>query len=297
MRSEGPSRSAGPAASTSFAGSDWLSARMDMPPPGALGWLRAVARGLPIALAAYGGLIVMLVVRLVERPLFGLSRPWTPYITQAVCRFALWVMGIRLTVRGTPMTQPGAIVANHSSWLDIFSLNAVSRVYFVSKDDVAAWPGIGWLARATGTVFIARKGTEAKAQQEVFETRLRAGHRLLFFPEGTSTDSLRILPFKSTLFAAFYGPRLEHLMHVQPVTVIYRAPADRDPRFFGWWGDMGFGPHLLAVLAAPAGGEVEVVLHPEVPVSAFEGRKALSAHCERVIRASHPFAAARWIEG
>ena len=67
------------------------------------------------------------------------------------------------------MTAPGAIVANHSSWLDIFALNAAQRVYFVAKSEVAGWPGIGWLARATGTVFIARKGTEAKKQQEIFE--------------------------------------------------------------------------------------------------------------------------------
>ena len=120
------------------------------------------------------------------------------------------ILGIRLQVTGRPMAERGAVVANHASWLDIFVLNAVSRVYFVSKAEVAGWAGIGWLARATGTVFIARKGTEAKEQQALFEARLRAGHRLLFFPEGTSTDSLRVLPFKSTLFAAFYTHGMEH---------------------------------------------------------------------------------------
>ncbi|WP_367998774.1 lysophospholipid acyltransferase family protein, partial [Photobacterium sanguinicancri] len=54
------------------------------------------------------------------------------------------------------MKQHGAVVANHSSWLDIFALNARKRIYFVSKAEVAKWPGIGWLARATGTVFINR---------------------------------------------------------------------------------------------------------------------------------------------
>ena len=188
------------------------------------------------------------------------------------------------------MRQKGAVVANHASWLDIFALNAVQRVYFVSKSEVAGWPGIGWLARATGTVFIARKGTEAKRQQGVFEDRLRAGHKLMFFPEGTSTDAVRVLPFKSTLFAAFYTHGLDRILFVQPVTVIYHAPPGEDPRFYGWWGEMGFGPHLLKTLAARRQGRVEVIFHPEVPVDAFASRNDLAAHCERVIRASQTLA-------
>ena len=53
---------------------------------------------------------------------------------------------------------------------------------------------------------------------------------------------------------------------------------------------MEFGPHLLKMLAAPRHGRVDLVFHPEVPVDAFEDRKALAAHCERVIRTSHPLA-------
>lgn len=238
----------------------------------------------------YSCLCLLLLVRLIERPLFGMARPWTPHITQFVCRAAFSILGIGLTVRGKSMAHHGAIVANHSSWLDIFTLNAVQRVYFVAKAEVAHWAAIGWLARATGTVFIARKGTEAKAQQAVFEERLRAGHRLLFFPEGTSTDAIRVLPFKSTLFAAFYTHGLEQILHIQPVTVMYHAPAGADPRYYGWWGEMEFAGHLLKTLATRRQGRVEVIFHPEVPVDAFPDRKALAAHCERVIRASHVLA-------
>jgi lyso-ornithine lipid O-acyltransferase len=196
-----------------------------------------------------------------------------------------------LTVHGKPMTRQGAIVANHSSWLDVFALNAVQRIYFVAKSEVSGWPGIGWLARATGTVFIARKGTEAKRQKEVFEARLMAGHRLLFFPEGTSTDGIRVLPFKSTLFAAFFSPALVRSTHIQPVTVVFHAPEGADPRHYGWWGDMTFADHLLKMLATGRQGRVEITFHPEVPVDAFENRKVLAQHCERVIRTAHVHAA------
>lgn len=268
-----------------------MSGWQDVPPPrqriGLLGWFRVGWRGGLIGLATYGGLLVLLLVRLVEWPLFGQARPVTPRITQGVCRFVLRALGLPLVVQGQPMTAPGAIVANHAGWLDIFVLNAVQHVYFVAKAEVAAWPGIGWLARATGTLFIARKGVEAKRQQEVFEARLHAGHRLLFFPEGTSTDAIRVLPFKSTLFQAFFEPGLVRSMHIQPVTVILHAPEGADRRHYGWWGDMDFVSHLLQVLATPRQGRVEVIFHPEVPVDAFENRKVLAQHCERVIRTAH----------
>jgi 1-acyl-sn-glycerol-3-phosphate acyltransferase len=261
----------------------------DAPPPrariGAGGWLRAALRGAALGATVFGGLALLLLVRLVEAPVHGLHRPWTPWITQGVCRAAFAIMGIAHRMRGAQMRERGAVVANHASWLDIFALNAGKRVYFVSKAEVARWPGIGWLARATGTVFINRDPKEARAQQALFEERLKAGHKLLFFPEGTSTDGQRILPFKSTLFGAFFAPGLRDILHVQPVTVIYRAPAGEDPRFYAWWGDMDFGAHLLKVLAARRQGSVEVVYHQPLPVAGAGDRKALAAAAEAAVRA------------
>lgn len=267
---------------------DWRDQTPTRPPIGPAGWLRVVWRGGLLGAVTYGGLVLLLLLRMIERPLFGLHRPWTPHITQTVCRAAFVILRLPIRRSGTSMSGRGAMVANHASWLDIFALNACSTVYFVAKSEVSGWAGIGWLARATGTLFIARRGTEAKLHQSMFEARLQAGHRLLFFPEGTSTDSLRVLPFKSTLFAAFFSHGLAAEMHIQPVTLRYTAPPDQDPRFYGWWGDMDFGGHLLMILAAPKQGAVEVVFHPSVPVDAFEGRKPLASYCEKVIAATLP---------
>ena len=273
--------------------SDWREVPIQSPRFGPLNWLVAILRGLVLGAVTFGGLAVLLALRLIERPLFGLARPWTPFITQAVCRAAFPILGLPVQVRGKAMAHRGAVVANHASWLDIFALNAVQRVYFVSKSEVADWALIGWLARATGTVFIARKGTEAKRQQAIFEARLRANHRLLFFPEGTSTDALRVLPFKSTLFAAFYSHGLDHILQIQPVSVVYHAPKGQDRRYYGWWGEMAFAPHLLHTLATLRQGRVEIVFHSPVPVDRFASRKELAAHCEAVIRAGHAQALAR----
>lgn len=262
--------------------------RDDVPPHpevGAGGWARAVARGAVLGMLTYSGLILLLLVRLVEWPLFGPRRPVTPFITQAVCRAAFPVLGLGYRVHGTPMSDHGAIVANHASWLDIFALNACQRIYFVSKFEVARWPFIGWLARATGTLFIERDPKLAKAHQANFEDRLRLGHKLLFFPEGTSTDGLGVQPFKSTLFQAFYTHGLEHVMKIQPVSVVYHAPGGQDPRFYGWWGDMEFAPHLLTTLAARRQGRIDIILHDPISVDAFVNRKDLAAYCEGTVRA------------
>ena len=253
----------------------------------AAGLLRVVVRGPLLAVLVFGGLTLLLLTRLVERPLCGVQRPVTPFITQFVCRNAFRILGMGYSSRGSLMRERGAIVANHQSWLDIFALNARKRIYFVSKAEVANWPGIGWLARATGTVFIERDRKKAKEQTALFETRLKAGHKLLFFPEGTSTDGQRVLPFKTTLFAAFFSDHLRDFMHVQPVSVVFRAPDGEPARYYGWWGAMDFGPHLLKVLSTAYPGSVELIYHPPVRVRDFENRKALAAYCEAKVRAGH----------
>ena len=262
------------------------------PPPehtpyGVLALFCVLLRIIPILLTIVFGLVLLLLLRLIERPVFGLHRPWTPWITQTVCRLTLIFTGLRFRRTGRPMKGQGAIVANHSSWLDIFVLNASDRIYFVSKSEVAGWPGIGTLARATGTLFIARDPRAAREQTKLFEERLLDGQRLLFFPEGTSTDGQRVLPFKSTLFAAFFAPELHEKMAIQPVSVTYHAPAGHDPRTYGWWGDMSFGSHLIAILALPRQGHVEVTYHPPLAVPQFDTRKALASAAEAQVRAGH----------
>lgn len=249
------------------------------------GWGRVLVRGGLLGVLVFGCLLILLAVRLIERPVFGVGRPITPHITCFVCRNAFRLLGMTFTTTGEPMRMAGAVVANHSSWLDIFALNARKRIYFVSKSEVAGWPGIGWLARATGTLFIERDPRKAHAQTTEMEERLKIGQKLLFFPEGTSTDGRRVLPFKTTLFQPFFAPGLRDIISVQPVSVIYRAPRGAPDRFYGWWGDMGFGESLLHVLAQAPQGGVEIVYHTPQTVSDFPDRKALAQASETAVRA------------
>jgi 1-acyl-sn-glycerol-3-phosphate acyltransferase len=245
-----------------------------------------VRRGTGILAALVLCFPLLLILRVPERAIWGERRPLTPWITQGVCVWTCWCIGLRRDVSGVPMRGEGAYTANHVSWLDIFVLNASKRLYFVAKHEVAGWGGIGWLARGTGTIFIRRERAEAARQAALFEARLHAGHRLLFFPEGTSTDGLRVLPFRPTLFAAFFADGLRDSLQIQPVSVVYTAPDAEAPSFYGWWGGMEFGPSLLSVLAVPRQGSVGVTYHAPLRVRDYPDRKALAAAAEAAVRSA-----------
>ena len=250
---------------------------------------RLVWRGGRIALVIGVGVLTTLLLRLIERPLHGLQRPWTQAITVWVCGRILAILGLEPVLEGRPMAGPGAVVANHVSWLDIFVLNARKRVYFVAKAEVAGWPGIGFLARLVGTVFIRRDPREARAQTGILRERIAAGHRLLFFPEGSSTDGMRVLRFRSTLFEALNGLGTgAGTLRVQPVTLVYEAPEGEDPRFYGWWGEMEFAAHLARMLGAKRHGRVRMICHAPLPAGDGTDRKTLAAAAEAAVRAGMP---------
>lgn len=249
--------------------------------------LRAGRRAIAIIAMILVCLVLLVVLRIPERLFFARRRPVTPYIVEFVCRNALRLLNIRVDQEGTPMNHAGAVVANHTSWLDIFVLNAEQQVYFVSKDEVAEWPGIGTLAKAAGTMFIVRDRAHADKQTAMLTKRLKVGHKMLFFPEGTSTDGMRVLRFKPTLFEAFLEPGLPHDTFIQCISVVFHAPVGEDPRFYGWWGDIAFGAHLMATLAQKKQGSVEVIYHDPIRVWDHNHRKELAAYCENKVRATH----------
>lgn len=199
-------------------------------------------------------------------------------------RAGLWLTGLNLVVRGKPVVG-GALVSNHCSWADILTLRSVTLMYFVAKAEVRNWPVVGFITAVTGTIYIERRRSQAKRQEQVLRERIAARQLLIFFPEGTSTDGLRVLPFKSSLFSAFFDDGQGADLWIQPVTLRYTpAPGSGlPPSFYGWWGDMGLGGHIWAVMSRSFGGRAEVIFHDPVKPRAFRDRKALAEHCRAVV--------------
>jgi 1-acyl-sn-glycerol-3-phosphate acyltransferase len=207
-------------------------------------------------------------------------------------RYWWWVcrlVGLRVRVQGKPLAGACLIAANHASWLDIIALGSLRPLCFVAKREVGGWPLLGWIARLGRTVFVdrERRGDAQRASHEMAR-RLAAGDSLVLFPEGTSSDGNRVLPFRSTLLAAA-GLHVDGaLVPVQPVTIAYTRlaglPMDRSSRpFLAWYGDMRLGPHLWQALKlGPV--DIDIVFHSATDMSVTGDRKALARYCEDKVR-------------
>jgi 1-acyl-sn-glycerol-3-phosphate acyltransferase len=196
------------------------------------------------------------------------------------------LLGIRLQIIGTPIRDRACLMAvNHVSWLDIPVLSAVTPLSFIAKREVATWPFVGTLARLQRSVFIDRdRRHSAATSRDEMGARLAERDTLVLFAEGTSSDGVRVLPFKSAFFSA-----AEHLgVAVQPVSLVYRghwgAPMSRRSRpLYAWYGDMDMGPHLWTALASgPI--EVDVICHEPITFEQTGSRKALARRAEEVVR-------------
>lgn len=119
-------------------------------------------------------------------------------------RQMLCIMGVELLVRDTPPGKgPALLVANHVSWLDILVMNAAHPARFVSKSDVKHWPVLGALITGAGTLYIERDSRrDAMRVVTHMAERLQAQDTLAVFPEGTTGDGRRLLPFHANLFQA-----------------------------------------------------------------------------------------------
>jgi 1-acyl-sn-glycerol-3-phosphate acyltransferase len=211
-------------------------------------------------------------------------------------RFLCRLFGIQVTVLGRPIQSRGVLmVANHSSYFDILVFSASARVSFVAKHEVARWPLFGTLARLQETIFIERtKRSQTVEARDMIRKRLLDGDALVLFPEGTSDDGNRVLPFKSALLGAAElelgtdaQGRARHVL-IQPVSVayvgLYGLPMSRDMRpLIAWYGDMDLVSHLWEALKA---GPIDAVIefHEPLGMSVEEGRKALATAAEALVR-------------
>jgi 1-acyl-sn-glycerol-3-phosphate acyltransferase len=213
---------------------------------------------------------------------------------QTVCNRIFWsgvlrLANIRVRVHGRPSAlRPLVFVGNHVSYLDIPVFGSLLPGIFVAKAEVAGWPGLGFVARLGRTVFVERKRTEAARQKKELGERLARGTPLILFPEGTSDDGNRVLPFKSTLFSIAEEEVNGQPVMVQPVAIAYTrcfgVPIGYLWRhFFAWYGDMDLAPHLWEVLHMGR-LTVEVTFLEPHTLAALGSRKNAALVCHAAVR-------------
>lgn len=215
----------------------------------------------------------------------ALRLPFVAAVPRAYHNGCLRLLGLTVEARGRMSAAgPTLFVANHSSYLDIPVLGALVPGSFVAKSEVAGWPLFGLLAKLQRTVFVERAARHGvHAQRDEIRRRLEAGDNLILFPEGTSSDGNRTLPFKSALFSATgIDPGAPEVL-VQPVSIAYTRldgmPLGRRLRpLFAWYGGMALMPHLWQMLGLGK-ATVEVEFHPAVSPRRFSSRHALAQYC------------------
>jgi len=203
------------------------------------------------------------------------------------------LLGVQVRVQGPLPTRGTLIVCNHMSWFDIVLLGSVMPLSFVAKSEVKSWPLFGWLARLQRTVFVTRKrGRHTFKESQTLARRLAKGDRLVLFAEGTSSDGIHVLPFKSALFSAVENAadgENERSFKVQPAALRYTAVNNiimgRKRRIaYAWLGDTTLIPHFLFIFATPP-LTVDIIFQPPLPDTALDNRKTMAQQSRVAVRA------------
>lgn len=174
----------------------------------------------------------------VENPL-----RWRQEISSKLAAAIIKIANVKIEVRGKPPPAPFFLVSNHLGYLDVAAYRAVVECVFIAKSEVAGWFALGKIISAMGTVFINRKSRRdiLRAVEEIVE-KLRAGESLIIFPEGTSSNGAKVLPFKSSFLE--FAARAN--LPVFYASISYRTPDKtvKPSESICWWGDADFIPHL-----------------------------------------------------
>ena len=203
-----------------------------------------------------------------------------PYFYHKIC---LRIFGIKIKTFGkVSINFPILIISNHASYLDIIILGSLYKTSFIAKKEISKWPLLGILAKLQNTIFIDRRVSSLKNQENQIIKHLNEKKNLVIFPEGTSSDGNRVLPFKSSLFNIF-EKNLNSKILVQTITIVYKKingiPMNRiERKNITWHSNMDLIPNIFNVLKKLS-IEVEIIFNDEFLPSKEYDRKKIALHC------------------
>ena len=190
---------------------------------------------------------------------------------------ALFILGVKVLVSGkVSELRPLMLAGNHSSYLDILVLGSVAPVCFIAKSEISKWPLFGWLARLQDSVFIERKSVKTVNNMDTILENLSDQFSIVLFPEGTTSDGNKVLPFKSSLFHILEKNNAKDLK-LQNFSICYTningLPLDRRNRpSVTWFGDMSLVSHFLKLLNLRS-ISVKLSMYPIISVDGLNRKK------------------------
>jgi len=206
--------------------------------------LVSLFRGCRLALhLLYGGLLAIFYP--------GLNRAWQRRLLRTWSRHLLIILNIGIQTEGEQTTRAESgcmMIANHTSWLDIFVLNTLHPACFIAKSEVRHWPLIGWLCQRCGTIFIERAVRKnAAAINLQIRTLLEQGVCVGLFPEGTTTDGKQVGHFHSALIQ----PAIDAGARLCPIALRYQDAYGRTSTLAEFTGDMTLVSSIWRILRGP----------------------------------------------
>jgi len=209
------------------------------------------------------------------------DREWSYWWAHISAKWAARLLNLDVSVIGYAL--PEILVGNHLSYLDILALLSVEPMCFVTSVETRDSGILGWISRMGGALFVERR-RKAGLQKEIneIESALCEGFPVVIFPEATSTNGEKVLPFRSSLFQAAMNQN-----RIQPFCIQYNRIdgstvniANRDDIY--WYGDMTFWRHVWKVLGFK---RIALTLRFMDPVYTrrFEDRKEIAKHSWKLV--------------
>ncbi|MFC7447375.1 lysophospholipid acyltransferase family protein [Rhodococcus daqingensis] len=246
----------------------------------------ATARAGAVRMSARCALLAAMVLSLPALLAAGaLPGSWRRPVQRGYSRVALRGLGVRLRVRDErgldldPGERGVLVVAGHVSWADVLVLSALGPADFVARADMLDWPLLGTLARRMRIIPIDRSRlAELPGAVDEAAERLRAGGRVVAFPEGTTWCGRAYGSFRPALFQS----AVDAGALVQPVGIRYCTPDGRLDTTACFVGDQTLAASLRRTVGLRR-LDVEVLLAPlQEPGT---DRRELARRCDRAARA------------
>lgn len=235
----------------------------------------------PMLVALRVTLRIMLALMLMPAlPLLAVPMPGRSHIQRGYCRLVLRSLGVRITVSGGPIRNLRGVlvVSGHVSWVDVFAIGAVLPGSFVARADLVEWPAVGAAARMMKVIPIERTSLRRlPAVVDAISARLRSGHTVVAFPEGTTWCGLAYGRFRPAMFQA----AVDAGRPVQPLRLTYHHRDGRPSTVAAYIGDDTMLASIRRLISAR---RTIVHVHVESLQLPGENRRDLAARCETAVR-------------
>lgn len=215
-------------------------------------------------------------VRCLSLPLAPVSRGAEVWWRRLMFRVwgvgACWIVGMRVTMTGTPPKPPFYLVTNHLSLVDVVLLGRTAGCVFVSRADVQDIGALGLLAKGMNTIFIDRaKVRDTQRVNELINATLDKGYGVHMFAESRISQDAQVHPFKPPLLE----PAVQRGMAVHYAAISYSTPPGAAPakQVIVWLEGVSLAESILQVLRLPSFNAV--INFGDAPISAPD-RKELA---------------------